>query len=324
MAIPNVNVGELVVTTLRSRAKKLADNATHNTALLARLKQKGNVQPFNGGRSILQPITYALNGTVKRYSGYDSLNIAPQDVFTGAEYAIKQIAVAVSMSGLEEILNADAAQVLDLLRERMKNAEDSMLMTLSGDVYSDGTADSGKQINGLAALVSNTGLGVVGGIDSSVWTFWQNQVISSAGLGLGVPSSSNMQTLVNRAIMQTKRGREEVDLLVGDNNMYRFYLESLQAIQRITSTTDGKFGFSSVKTWNNADVVYDGGYHGDAPANQMYCLNTNHIKYRPAAGRDMTPLGERFSTNQDAFVKLIGWAGNLVASNRQLQVVITG
>jgi hypothetical protein len=38
----------------------------------------------------------------------------------------------------------------------------------------------------------------------------------------------------------------------------------------------------------------------------------------------MVPLDpNRFSINQDAMIKLIGWAGNLTLSNRFLQGVIT-
>jgi hypothetical protein len=39
-------------------------------------------------------------------SGYEMLNISPSDVFTAAEYPIRQIAVAVSISGLEQLQNA--------------------------------------------------------------------------------------------------------------------------------------------------------------------------------------------------------------------------
>ena len=46
------------------------------------------------------------NGTYKRYSGYDVLNISPSDVFTAAQYPIAQAAVAVSISGLEMLQNS--------------------------------------------------------------------------------------------------------------------------------------------------------------------------------------------------------------------------
>jgi hypothetical protein len=46
------------------------------------------------------------NQTYIWYSGYQTLNIAPSQVFTAAEFPIRQSAVAVSISGLEELQNS--------------------------------------------------------------------------------------------------------------------------------------------------------------------------------------------------------------------------
>jgi hypothetical protein len=74
-------------------------------------------------------------------------------------------------------------------------------------------------------------------------------------------------------------------------------------------------GFTSLK-YMDADVVFDGGYGGDAPANHMYFINTDYLAWRPHKDRNMTPLNpDRFSVNQDAMVKLIAFAGNLTVSN---------
>ena len=55
----------------------------------------------------------------------------------------------------------------------------------------------------------------------------------------------------------------------------------------------------------------------------MYFLNCKYIFLRPHSSRNMVPLGEdRFATNQDAMVKLIGWMGNLCMSNASLQGVL--
>jgi hypothetical protein len=90
---PGLN--EVVTTTLRNRSGKLADNVSRNNALLNRLRERGKVKTFSGGRSIVQEIEYAMNGTYRRYSGYEVLNIAPSDVMTAAEFPIRQAAVAV-------------------------------------------------------------------------------------------------------------------------------------------------------------------------------------------------------------------------------------
>ena len=115
---------EIVTTTLRNRTGKPADNVSKNNALLRRLKSKGNVKTVDGGRTIVQELEYAENGTYKRYSGYEALNISPSDVFTGAEYNYAQAAVAISISGLEELQNSGEEAIIDLLESRIMNAED--------------------------------------------------------------------------------------------------------------------------------------------------------------------------------------------------------
>lgn len=64
MASPNLS--EIVTTTLRNRTGKLADNVTENNAILRRLKQRGTMKPVSGGRTIVQELEYAENGTYQR------------------------------------------------------------------------------------------------------------------------------------------------------------------------------------------------------------------------------------------------------------------
>lgn len=280
----------------------------------------------NGGRTIVQELEYAENGTYKRYSGYEALNISPSDVFTGAEFNYAQSAVAVSISGLEMIQNSGEEAIIDLLESRIANAEKTMANNTSGDCYSDGTADGGRQIGGLQALVAATNTNTVGGINAGTYSFWQNTAFSGVTTGGAATSTANIQSYMNRVYVQQRRGADAPDLLIADNNYWRFYLESLQAIQRIASDSEASAGFMSLK-YMNADVVLDGGYQGSsggAPSNTMYFLNTDYIFLRPASGRFFEPLGdERFAVNQDAMVKLIGFAGNMTVSNRRLQAVLS-
>jgi hypothetical protein len=342
MAIPNTNWGEITTTTLFNRSRKLSDNVTKNNALLRRLKAKGKVKPVDGGQAIVQEMEYSENGTYKRYAGYDQLNITPSDVFTAAQFPFAQAAVAVSISGLEMLQNSGKEKMINLLESRIGNAERTMQNNLSNDCYSNGTADGGKQIGGLQLLVSDVNnSGVVGGIDSSVWGFWQNNVQSFASNGL-TPGSATIQTMMNRTWLAQARGPDRPDLIITDNVYFRFYWESLQAIQRITDEKSGMAGFASLK-FMDADVVYDGGFQGTtagnvsvlgsggswlsgsgAPASHMYFLNTDFIYFRPHQDRDMVPLDpDRFSVNQDAMVKLVAFAGNMTCGNRFLQGVIT-
>jgi hypothetical protein len=165
---PSSTLNEIVTTTLRNRTGHLADNISLNNALLNRLKKRGKVKPVSGGRTIVQELEYAQNGTFKRYSGYEAVNISPSDVFTGAEFNYAQAAVAVSISGLEMLQNSGEEAIIDLLESRIQNAEKTITNNIALDCYSDGTADGGRQIGGLQLLISkNPNSGVVGGIDAS-------------------------------------------------------------------------------------------------------------------------------------------------------------
>lgn len=322
---PSSTLTEIVTTTLRNRTGELADNVTTNNALLMRLRKKGKIKPVSGGRTIVQELEYAQNGTFKRYSGYEALNISPSDVFTGAEFNYAQAAVAVSISGLEMIQNAGEEAIIDLLESRIENASKTLVNNIALDCYSNGTADGGRQIGGLQALVAVVNTNVVGGIDASttVGSFWQNTVFSAATNGGAATSSVNIQSYMNRIYVQQVRGADRPDLIVGDNNMYRFYLESLQSIQRIGDSEMGEAGFDTLK-YMNCDVVLDGGYGGGEVTNTMHFLNTDYIYFRPHSERNFEPIGEdRFAVNQDAMVKLIGFAGNMTVSNRRLQAVLS-
>lgn len=321
MANPNTNFDEIITTTLRRRSKKLADNFSENTALLARLKARGKRRPFSGGRTIVEEIAFDGPGNFQWYSGYDSLDTAQDTMLTAAEFDVKQAAVAITMSGLEMLKNAGDEQLIDLMAARIEQAERELMNNLSVGVYSDGTGSSSKQIGGLQLLVSDDGTGTVGNIVAGTYTWWKNQFydFSTSGVTAG---PSTIQSAMNELFLECSRGRDKPDLIVADNTYYNYYWQSLQAIQRVTRTDRVGAGFESLD-FMGADVVFDGGLGGDAPASHMYMLNTNYIFYRPHSARDMVPLNpDRYATNQDAFVKLIGWAGNMTVSNRSLQGVI--
>lgn len=322
--MPSPGLTEIATTTLRNRTGKLADNVLKNNALLYQLKKRGNVKTVSGGRSIVQELEYAENSTYKRYSGYETLNIAPSDVFTAAEFDYKQAAVAVSISGLEQLQNTGENAIIDLLAARIKNGEKTMMNNIAGDCYSDGTADGGKQIGGLQLLVSKSPTtGTVGGIDRATWAFWRNKATISGTAA----DATNIQSRMNAMALSLVRGTDRTDLIVADSNYYGLYLSSLQAIQRITDEEMGGAGFTNLKYFGHggsANVVLDGGVGGFCPANTMYFLNTDYIHFRPHADRNMVPLGDdRYAVNQDAMVKLVGFAGNMTLSNASLQGVLS-
>jgi hypothetical protein len=320
MASPNLS--EIITTTLRNRTGKLADNVTDNNAILYRLKQRGRTKPATGGRTLVQELSYQENSTFMWYSGYDPLDVSATDVMSAAEFDWKQAAVAVTISGLEQLQNAGKEKILDLLENRIDIAEKTMMNQIAAGCYADGTGNGGKEIGGLKHLVASLPTsGTVGGINRATWTFWQNQYRDSSDQSVTM-SATTIQSEMNIMYTRLVRGTDRPDLIVCDNTLWLFYLGSLQTIQRITNDKMAQAGFTNLK-FMDADVVLDGGQGGQCPTGTMYFLNSDYIHYRPHSERNMVVMGgERMNTNQDAIVKLIGWAGNMTASNCALQGVL--
>jgi len=321
MAFANAAISDIIATTIQSRTGKIADNVTKNNALLARLKQRGNVRPFSGGNVILQELSFAENANVGYYSGYETLPVAASDVISAAQYDIKQAACPVTISGLEQLQNAGKEQIIDLLESRLNVAESSMANLLAAGVYSDGTGSGGKEVTGLAAQVPvDPTTGTVGGIDRATWNFWRSKLFDASTNGGAATTAANIQSYMNALWASLVRGSDRPDLIVMDNAYWAFYMASLQAIQRFTSSGDANLGFVTVK-FMDADVVLDGGIGGFCPTKTMFMLNTKYIFWRPHSQRNMVPLspGQRYSVNQDAAVQILAWAGNLTASGLQFQ-----
>ena len=317
MAFPNIT--DILTTTIESRTRKIADNVTANNALLMKLEAKGKIKPFSGGTKILQELSFAENSNAGWYSGYDILPVGVSDVISAAEYNIKQAAVPVVISGLEQLQNSGKERMIDLMESRMSVAESTLANLITGGLYSDGTGSGGKEIDGLdAAVPLDPTTGVYGGIDRATFTFWQSALSdNTAAIGL---DPSLIQGLWNELWASLVRGMDRTDLILVDNTVWNAYVASLQAQQRFNSPAVGDAGFASLK-FMDADVVLDGGIGGFCPAGTGFFLNCDYIHYRPHSNRNMVPLSpnRRYATNQDAEVQIIGWAGNLTTSGSQFQ-----
>jgi len=318
MASPNLS--ELITTTLRNRSGKIADNVSKGNAILSKLREKGAWTSATG-RSIVQELEYA-EGNFQWYSGYETLNISPPDVISAAEFNWKQAAGTVSINGLEsEVQNTGKESILNLLSSRIKNAESTMRNQITVGMYSDGTGSGGKEIGGLQSLVADDPTtGTVGGIDRSAFTFWRNQAFSSATDGGTAATSANIQKYMNEVFLRTSRGNDKPDLIIAEKNYYKLFWESMQAIQRVTSSDSGIAGFRSLAYEANIPVVYEDS--AGITSDHMYFLNTDYLNFRYAPNRLFQPMDARESINQDASVHMILFAGNLTTSNSSLQGVL--
>ena len=318
MASPNSTFTELVSTTFRKHRKEIKDNLSNRNALVKYLMMKGNYKKEDGGLTIVTPLDYADNSTYQRYSDWDVLNIQASDVISAAEYQWRQIALNVVSSGRELRINSGESRIVSLAKGKMKNALRTFNNNFSNDVYSDGTASN--QINGLQALVADLGTGTVGGINSTTFSFWQNQIFDASANSV-TPSATTIENSMMLPLwLGLDRGPDDQpDLIVMDNTYYQYFETSQVSLKRYASADSANGGLVTLK-YKGADVLFDG--NSGIPSNHGYFLNTEYFGLCVHKDADLEVVEEQRPINQDGAVVPILWMGNLTLSNRNQQGVM--
>lgn len=313
---------ELVTTTYRNHKSEVADNVSNHNALFRRLMKKGKYRREDGGLSITVPLEYAENSTYTRYSGYDPLNVGASDVLTAAEFPWRQVSVNIAASGLEIRSNSGENRIVNMVKTKIKNGQKTLANGLSEDLYSDGSASN--QINGLQALIADAGTGIVGGINSTTYTWWKNTVQSAASPlqgGAGItPSATTIESLMLPLWLRLTRGTDAPDLIVMAEDYFTFYENSQTSNKRYTNSDTADGGFVSLK-YKGADVFHDTSASGITAAH-AYFINTDYFEMVVHQDADMEIMPELRAINQDAIVIPVLFQGNLVVSNRALQGVM--
>ena len=310
MATPNV--GEIISSTIQHRNHEYADDFSNNNAILHQLSKKGRIQPVDGGEQLYEELAFAANTNAGSYDGYDTLPTTAQQVFDTANFAWKQYAAAITVSGREKRQNMGRERMIDLVAARIDNARGSLKNVWSTDSYGDGTGNNGKALTGLNALiVTNPTVGTVGGINRANFAFWQNQVKTHT------MAAATILADMNSLWVSCVRGTDKPHVILADNIGYTTYEGALQPQQRFTDAAAAEMGFENYK-YKSAPVILDGGIGGACPASQMFFLNLDYLYWRPHTALNFAPMDEepegRQPVNQDAIVKFLGLMGNITAS----------
>ena len=257
----------------------------------------------------------------------DFLDNPPLELFNDAYYTPKMVAVPISLT-MEEILNNQGAnQLKPVLKSYMRAAEASLEDAMDTAIHSDGTANGGKQLTGLAAavpIVTNAGTyGGISRVDNAIWrttTYDIHTAFTSIGTQV---TNTTIRPFLNRIMTARSRGRRHADLLLMSPEHYEAYDAATLAIQRTTNASSelGKLGFSSLEYiggGKRAEIVMDGGIGSNMPANTTYGLDTDSLRLRYNPSRNFDKLFEgdgQKPINQDALAQFIGWMGELTMTN---------
>jgi hypothetical protein len=325
--MPNVTSNaayqQILSMALEDRSSGYQDLVSNNNALLAVMRRKGLWQTYSGPR-IRQTLQIGKQ-VAQWYSGYDQLLNPAIDLFNDAYFDPKMVVVPVILS-MQEILNNEGeAQLMDVYDSYIDAAERALQDTMDAGLYSDGTANGGKQITGLAtAIPITTNSGVYGGIDRGSATIWRTSTFDAHSFLAGSTqvTSTTIRPMLNYVMTNRSRGRDYADLLIMSPEHYAAYDAATIAIQRQQNETSlGKLGFSALEYiggGKRAEIVLDGGIGSNMPANTTFGINTDSLRLRYHPNRNFDKLFEgdgQMPIDKDAIAQFIGWMGELTMVN---------
>lgn len=320
----DVNIGQVVTTTLRNRQSEVIDNMSDNVPFYSRAKAKNNMK-LGGGRDIVIPTDYAENSSFQWYSGYDQVSIQINDIIDAATYDWKQASVAISFSGLELLKNSGREAIIKITSAKINNARRTFNNQMGAGVHAAGTGSGGKEMGGLQLLVPTTNTNTAGGISGNTYSWWRNNVTDFTTVNGTATVSSNIQVPMRTMYTSIMRNNDRPDLCLMSGTYFNYYWGSLIAMQQIMKTDEGRAGFASLK-FVDMDVLNEEGVGGNMADDGtlasaiMYMLNMEYLGLFTHSDRGIEVIGgERTSVNQDAHVSLMLYAGNAWISNRQLQ-----
>ena len=316
----NTNFDQILSTTLQNYAPKLVDNIFNRVPLFFWLNSKGRKKPASGGERLVEPLMYETNSTAAAYSGYETIDVTPQNGLTAAEYLWKQAATSISISGRQERQNAGSKEkIIDLLQSKVTQAERSLKTILDEQAFSTSRgASESEGLDGLQALVDVAPTtGSVGNINRATAgnEFWRNNSTTSVG-SFASGGLDAMRTLYNTC---SDQGQDFPDLGLTTQSVFEFYEKALQTQQRFSNTTAADGGFQNL-TFKGMTLMWD----SNCPSGYMYMLNSDYLKLRvhPAADFKTTPFIK--PANQDAKVAQILYMGNLTMDQARRQGVLSG
>ncbi len=305
----NPNFDALLSTTLKNYIPKLEDNVFSSRAFWFWLTSKGRSKEEDGGAKIVVPLIHGLNDTAASYAGYDNLPTTPQEGISAAEYDWKQFGASIAISGIEEFSNGGEHKVIDLLKAKIMQAEETIAEKLDEDVFGDGTGNGGKDFHGLQLLVENGN--TVGGINGTTYAYWNSYEENTA--------EALTIARMNTAFNSVSRGNDHPDGIFTTQTLFEKYESLLQPAIRYTDTKTADAGFQNL-LFKTTPIMYD----SYCTSGVMYFLNSKYLWLIKGRGRWMKTTDFIRPNGQDARYAQILSYGNLVVSNRSRQGKLTG
>lgn len=308
---------EIDAITRKHRKQRVTSSVAEHNALLSILKEKNKIRhDVDGGTEIVEPVALLENSTIQNYSGFDPLNDGDSESTFPARFGWAQKAIHVAASGKELRMNSGKNAMVRLVKMKQQIAEETAANRMAIELYGDGTGY--EAIDGLQTYLTTNGAGIVGGIDSSVYTNWQNKVYEMPGTDAW--SSTTIEEYFATLYKKCVVGKDRPDLIMASHDIYTALEKAIMEKTRYQGYMDQKkanFDFEHIIFKNNVPVHFDSNVNFGETAERAYFLNCDHLYLveHPQAKWDFEE--GRKATNVDGVFIPAYWMGNLITKKRR-------
>src|SRR3954465_4433172 len=310
---------DLYTTTWQKRLPGVFDNIFQSAAFWYWLKDKGKIRPMRGGRFLEVNLQYGKNTTTQWITRGGTVSMNDFKFLTVGQFNWRYLVANILRYWIDEQQNSSDSKIVDWVNAKLDNTEEALVDNLE-TALTGGAGSATNQIDGLQFLVPDAANVAsasfnAGGIDPSVYTWWQNQAITMAGLSFAINGIANMRHLLN--LCMNNRRMDAPDIILSDMLSYEYYEGDGLPMLRIGNTKLADAGFEN-QTFKRIPMVWT-----PAITARMYFLNTRFIEfiYDPSAFFDMTdwkPIPDQVD-DRAAQVKL---ACSFVTSRRRVLGVL--
>lgn len=343
-----INYDALLTTTLMAYRKKMVDNIFKSSAFLAALKQYDGIDYQDGGERVQMLLMYGKNSTVKSYKGYDLIDTTPQEGITSAFYPWVEIAGSISISRREERQNSGEAAILNLLKQKIMQAEMSIKEAVNTQLV-QGTVSSATFVPGNGGLdllplgyflpsdctanPSGTGVVNVGDISREAYDWWRpvtcnfnTTVGTGEKFGLAVTTYALMKAGLHRLWNYCSRGADGSgpNIILADQISAETYENALDTQKRYGDEKLANMGFDTVKCKGGTmmwDETVPDIYTGTTSltTGTVFMLNTKFYKLIIDKQTDFVTTDFIEPENQTAKVAKVLFMGQAACSNMKKQ-----
>lgn len=252
------------------------DNVSARVPLFNWLRQSEALEGWDGmGKYIDEEVLTTLPDYMQALGPYEQIDLKPASGMELVPFLPKELVFPITITFQEMERNKGKYQAVNLLKSKIKQAELAFSEALETMLFGDGTAQAGKVMLGLEAIMPDTNTaGSLGGFSRSTNTWLRCPTVSGAKSSVAF---DNLRAKMTNIKNTCTRGMVKPDIYITTQTVYEGY-ESL-AFGKYTPTDKSgaiDLGFSGDLVFGGKPVVF-----GDKiSTGRMYALSKDCLKLR--------------------------------------------